>query len=197
MSISPEDAAKLSGFFEAADAVRLDAERKWGMGRLEILCGMIDPPLLARFRGQQARWRAALEGCWKSDYLTGDTLAQVEQKTGAMQRAWTALDVVAEAAGHRPIAPWVWEIRLKDGSVAALVQTDAEASKVITEGRHLHVYTALEIGHLIDAIPAALQQAKTEFPGAKLQAPNPYRRSEDAIPWDDPIPFGDVQEVGR
>ena len=36
--------------------------------------------------------------------------------------------------------------------------------------------------------------AKTVFPGAKLQPPDPYRRSAEAIPWDDPIPFGDPEE---
>jgi hypothetical protein len=194
MTISPDDGAKLMGYFEAADAARLEAEKKWGTGRLEILCGLIDANLWARFRGQQRRWRDALEACWKSDFLTGTTLANVEHMTAAMQRGWAALDAAAEAAGHRPIAPWVWEIRLKDGSVAALVQTDAEAGKVIAEGRHVHVYTATEIGHLIDSIPDALKAAKQAFPGAKVQAPSPYRRSPDAIPFDDPIPFGDLEE---
>jgi hypothetical protein len=194
MAISPDDAAKLTGYFEAADAARTEAERKWGVGRLEILCGQIDASLLARFRGQQARWRKALEACWKSEFLTVATLGEVEKKTGAMQRAWAALDDAAEAAGHRPVAPWVWEVRLADGSIAALVQSDAEASKVIAEGRYLRVYTAAEIGNVIDSIPASLQAAKTEFPGAKVLKPNPYRRSGNEIPFDDPIPFGGQQE---
>lgn len=194
MPISPEDAAKLTGFFEAADGARIEAERKWGTGRLELIVGRLDPALLARFRGQQARWRATLEAAWKSDYLTIDSLAGVEQKCGAMQRGWAALDAMAEEAGQRPIRPWVWEVRLEDGSVAALVETDAEAGKVIAEGRHVHVYTAQEVGHLIDLIPQALQLAKVHFPGAKLQKPDPYRRSSDPIPWDDPIPFGNDPE---
>jgi hypothetical protein len=189
MAVSPEDAAMLVGFFEAADAERIQAEAKWGAGRLEIICGLFEPALLARFRGQQARWRAALEGAWKADFLTRDALALVEQKTKAMMRGWAALDNLAEEAGQRPIAPWVWEIRLADGSIAALVQTDAEASKVIAEGRHLHVYTAAEIGALIDTIPQALQLAKVSFPGAKVLTAG-YRRNPDPIPWDDPIPFG-------
>lgn len=194
MAVSPEDASVLIGFFEAADGSRIEVETKWGAGRLELIAGQIAPSLLARFRGQQGRWRQALEGAWKADFLTKDALLLVEQKTGAMQRAWAALDVAAEEAGHRPISPWVWEIRLADGSVAALVQSDAEAAKVIAEGRHVNVYTAKEIGALIDMIPGALQLAKTVFPGAKVQAPSPYRRIEGAIPWDDPIPFGDPQE---
>jgi len=191
MAISPEDAAMLSGFFDGADVCRIEAERKWGTGRLESMAARLDPALFARFRGQQARWRKALESAWKAEFLTRDMLAEVEQKTGSMQRGWAALDTLAEEAGMRPIQPWVWEVRLEDGSVAAFVETDAEAGKVIAEGRHLHVYTAREVAALIDMIPGALKLAKVEFPGAKLQAPDPYRRSGAAIPFDDPIPFGD------
>jgi hypothetical protein len=194
MPISPEDGAMLVGFFEAADGARVEAESKWGVGRLELIIGRIDAVLLARFRGQQARWRAALESAWKADFITRDALALVEQKAGAMRRGWAALDALAEEAGMRPVAPWVWEVRLADGSVVAFVQTDAEASKVLAEGRQVAVYTAQEIANLIDMIPAALQQAKEVFPGAKLQPPDPFRRSSEAIPWDDPIPFGEPQE---
>ena len=134
MALSSDEAEKLVGLFEAADAAREEADRKWGSGRLEILCGCGEPGLLARFRGQRQRWRDALEGCWKSPFLSMDALNEVVRLTGAMQRAWIALDHAAEEAGHRPIAPWVWEVRLADGSIAALVETDAEASKVIAEG---------------------------------------------------------------
>jgi hypothetical protein len=192
MAISPEDAATLTGFFEAADAVRSDMHAKWGTGRLEALCGAAQPAVLARFRRQQATFRAALEAAWTADFLTRDALALVEQKTGSMQRAWTTLDSVAEEAGHRPIAPWVWECVLEDGSICALVQSDAEAGKVIAEGRHVHVYTVKEIATVLQALPQALKLAKVTFPGAKLQMPDPYRRSKDPIPWDDPIPFGDA-----
>lgn len=189
MPISPDDAGKLVGFFEAADAARIDAETKWGVGRLEMIVARLEPPLLARFRGQQARWRAALEDAWKADFLTRDVLALVEQKCGAMQRGWAALDALAEEAGQRPVQPWVWEVRLEDGRVVAFVQTDAEASKVIADGRHVEVFTAAEVAALIDMIPEALKLAKVTFPGAKLQKPR-YERSSDPIPWDDPIPFG-------
>lgn len=194
MAVSSDDAAKLVGYFEAVDGARIEAEKKWGTGRLELIIGKLDPALLARFRGQQARWRSTLEAAWKSDFLSRDTLTAVDQKAGAMQRGWAALDTLAQEAGQRPIAPWVWEARLGDGSVVAFVETDAEASKVIAEGRHLHVYTVREVAALIDMIPGALKLAKVEFPGAKIQKPDPYRRSGEAIPWDDPIPFGEPQE---
>ena len=53
MAISSEDSAKLMGFFEDADAARIEQERKWGAGRLEILTGLSAPSLLARFRAQR------------------------------------------------------------------------------------------------------------------------------------------------
>jgi hypothetical protein len=182
---SPEDASVLQAYFEGVDERRIEADRKWGCGRLEML---VEGDLLARWRRQCFTWREALEAAWKSDFLSRDALQLVQQKAAAMQRGWQALDTAAEEAGHRPVAPWVWEIRLEDGTVAALVQTNAEASKVIHEGRYVVVYTAAEIGALIDLLPGALQLAKVVFPGARLQ---PSATIHEPIPWDDPIPFGE------
>ena len=109
-----------------------------------------------------------------------------------MVRAWGALEAAAAQAGHREVAPWVWEARLADGTVAAFVQTTAEASKVIAEGRYLKVFSLAEVANLIDAIPAALLQPAVEIvgrvmPAAKLRT---FLSEGDDIPFDDPIPFG-------
>ena len=70
----------------------------------------------------------------------------------------------------RPIAPWVWEVLIpaSDGAatVAAIVQTNAEAGKVIADGRYLVVYTLAEIGNVLASLPDALKMAKQVFPGA-------------------------------
>jgi hypothetical protein len=184
---SPEDCATLKGFYEAADNARVEAERRWGCGRLERLA---DAHLLARFRRQQATWREALEGAWDMDPVSGDALALVGRKTDSMVRAWGALEVAAAEGGHREVAPWVWEVRLNDGSVAAFVQTTAEASRVIADGRYLKVFTLAEVGALIDIIPDAFRP----LPVAEIHgALAPTRRTySEAIPWDDPIPFGQV-----
>ena len=185
---SPEDSAALKGFFEAADQVRVEAESRWGCGRLELLA---DPILLARFRRQQATWREALQSAWELEPLPLAALALVEQKTQAMIRGWQALETHAAEAGHREVAPWVWEARLGDGSVAAFVQTNAEQSKVIAEGRYLKVFTLAEVANLIDAIPAALLQPAAVIPGRALTSKLPrFISSGDEIPFDDPIPFG-------
>lgn len=190
MALRPEDCATLTGYFEATEAARVECETKWGWGRAEKLA---PPDLLARFRRQQASWSAAYQAAWEAEILTRDLLAAVQSKAASMVRAWAALDAAAEEAGHRPIAPWVWEVPLADGSVVALVQTDAEVAKIIAEGRFLRVYTVREIGALIDVIPAALQLAKELIPGAKFQGPRfgPGEKPEWLTHGNDPIPFGE------
>lgn len=186
---SPEDSATLKGFYDAADQARLEAERRWGCGRLELLAS---PALLARFRRQQATWRQSLQAAWDMQPVSGDALALVAQKTDAMVRAWAALEAAATEAGHREVAPWVWEVRLADGSVAAFVQTVAEQSKVIADGRFLKVFTLAEVGNLIDALPQAFLQPADLIPGRTLTPTRlqSFRTSGEDIPWDDPIPFG-------
>ena len=187
----PEDAAMLQGIFEGIEQARAEAEIKWGVGRLEILAS---DDLRSRWRRQQASWRAAYEAAWTSSMLTRDQVQLVRDKAAAMRRGWQALDAAAEEAGHRPVAPWVWEVPLAGGVVAALVQTDAEASKVIAEGRFVVVYTAAEIGCALDALPDCLALAKQVWPGAKLQRSRSVGNALGAPPWNDAgdaIPFGE------
>jgi hypothetical protein len=187
----PDDCGMLSGYLEAVEAARSEVERTWGVGRVELIAGATDADLLARFRRQQATWSVAYQAAWDAPILTRDLLAGVQAKAASMQRGWNALAAHAAQLGHREIAPWVWEVRLADGSVAAFVQTDAEASKVIADGRHVAVYTAAEVGHVIDALPAALQLAKAEWPGAKVQASRPIPPGPAWKPEGDEIPFGE------
>jgi hypothetical protein len=187
---SSEDCAVLKAFYESADNVRIEVERRWGCGRLEALA---DPILLARFRRQQATWRESLASAWALAPVPADALALVEQKTASMIRAWRVLEDAAAEAGHREIAPWVWEVRLADGGVAALVQTEAEVGKVAADGRFLKVYTMAEIGALLDAVPTIFSQPADVIPGRALAAAPRlgfFPISGDEIPFDDPIPFG-------
>jgi hypothetical protein len=182
---SSTDCATLQAYFEGVDNARAEAERKWGCGRLEML---VSDELRARFRRQCVTWSEAYQAAWSADMLTRDQLERVTTKAGAMQRAWAALDAAAEEAGHRPVAPFVWEVQLATGEVAALVQTNAEASRVIAEGRYLVVYTVQEVGNVIDALPAALQMAKVHFPGAKFLGAGDRSWVKDG----DEIPFGNA-----
>ena len=178
---SSEDAATLAAYVAGVDRAAVEMETKWGMDRLPML---VSDDLRAKFNRQAASWSEAVAAAYDADRVTGAQMQAVTVKAAAMQRAWAALDAFAEEAGHRAIAPWVWEARLHDGSVAAVVQTNAEASKVITEGRFLRVFTLEEIANVIDAL-GVVSLAKATFPGAKIQ---PTRRTH-MLPFDDAIPF--------
>lgn len=193
---SAEDAATLQAYFEGVNAKRVEIEAKWGVGRVEILAG---DDLRARWRRQCASWSAVYREAWETDgFLTRDRLQAVQDKAAAMRRGFDALDAAAEEAGHRPLKPWVWEVMLPGGEVAAFVQTDAEAAHVIAEGRYLAVYTLAEVANVIAALPDALKLAKQVFPGARFLPPVVSRRSQvdnrlEAGPWrpeGDEIPFG-------
>ena len=126
---SSEDAATLAAYVAGVDRAAVEMETKWGMDRLPML---VSDDLRAKFNRQAASWSEAVAAAYDADRVTGAQMQAVTVKAAAMQRAWAALDAFAEEAGHRAIAPWVWEARLHDGSVAAVVQTNAEASKVIS-----------------------------------------------------------------
>jgi hypothetical protein len=184
---SPEDAAVLKAYFDGVDHERWEAEKKWGAGRLELL---VDDLTRARFARQRVTWVEALRTAWEAPFVTRDHLALVGQKAAAMRRGFAAMDAIAEEAGHRAIAPWVWEAPLADGSVAAFVQSQAEVGRVIAQGRHLYVFTVAEVGYLIDKLPEVLCQAKVHFPGAKFEAS--VVNNLGAPPWSDrgdDIPF--------
>jgi hypothetical protein len=180
------DAITLQALFEGVDQHRNAIEQEWGHDRLIRLAG---DELLAKFRRQQARWSRLLQDAWQADPLTRQQLDDTTKAAGAMKRAWSALAEHAIAEGARPIAPWVWETRLADGIIAAFVEDDDAAAKVRADGRYVVVYTAREVGGIIDALPAALQMAKVVFPGAKVLP------ESEAGPWrkyGDEIPFGDA-----
>jgi hypothetical protein len=174
--------AIFAGVQEAIDA----ADREWGAGRLELL---VPDVWRAKLYAQKRKWSVAYAAAWGADVLTRDMLAEVEEHAGGMKRAFVKLGELATEAGHRPIAPWVWETTLADGSVLAVVQTDAEVARVIAEGRHVAVYTLREVANVIDALPEALAMAKVVWPGAQIlpqSAAGPFNpRVGDAIPFGD------------
>lgn len=195
---SPADAGLLQGLQEAVDAEATATERKWGVGRAEQLAGLADPNLLARFRRQQATWREALQAAWDAEPLPADLLATAQAKAASMQRAWRALDAHAEEAGHRAIAPWVWEVPLQGGGVLALVQTSAEASRVVTDGRHVHVLTAEDVAGLVDAMDRMTRDGQRQGKSLPKVRRKPVENTLGAPPFDvargDDIPFGGPQD---
>lgn len=184
MTLRAEDAATLQAEFEGVAEVRRLSDLEWGVGRLPLL---VSDEMRAKFRRQEALWSKALQEAWNAGRLTGSELNLVLGHGAALKRAYGALSAFAVEAGHRALKPWVWETLLEDGTVAAFVQTDAEAGAVIAEGRHVQVYTLAEVAHVIDALPKALQLAKQEWPGAKVTGP--YKADRSWVKAGDEIPF--------
>lgn len=168
-------------YVDGADETAAEMEAKWGCDRLRLLVGA---ELREKFDRQRYLFNQAV---WHGE------LEDVRRESGRMVNAWQALDRAAAADGKQPLAPVVWEIPLEDGSVAAIVQDDAQAHAVVGEGRAVSVFTLEEIARLLSNYPD-IAKAKLTFPGATITA---VRRSvEDPLSGvhdtsqklDDPIP---------
>jgi hypothetical protein len=138
---------------DGLDATVDQLERKWGIGRLRLL---VDDDLRARFDEQKRRLSYALADADE------DAIAV---QTSGMRSGWLALDEAATAAGAQPLAPEVWEAQLSDGTVCAVVRTEAEARHVC---RDVEVYTLAEVAQLIEKLGADIRKVKITFPGAAV-----------------------------
>lgn len=151
---------------DAADAAAIEAEERWGCGRLRLL---VSPELREKFDRQRYLLNRAI---WHGD------LEAVRRESGRMVTAWRALNQAATAAGHDTLPREVWEIARPDGKVVAIVQDDARARMVRPEGRYVDIYTLEEIGRLLEGFPL-LAKVKETFPGATVTAVR--RRIEDPL----------------
>lgn len=185
---SPADAAWLQSVFEGMDHARNEVTSVWGAERLSML---VSEEMRAKFIKQQTRWSEAYREAWETERCTRPQLEAVENAAGGMKRAYVALAAAASEAGHRPLAPDVWEFLLADGSVAAFVRTNDEAAKVVADGRFVSVFTLAELGRIIDMIPAALQLAKIVWPGARFGGDGD-KLDKSWVKHGDEIPFGEV-----
>jgi len=139
------------------DLTVIAMEQKYGVGRLRLLV-----PIELREKFDRQRYLTN-QAIWFGD------LEAVKRETARMVKAYQALDQAATAAGKTGISPDVWEVVLPDGSVAAIVKTNAEAFAVSREGRLAKVYTLDEIGRLIYGFPD-IAKAKELWPGAEVTA---------------------------
>jgi hypothetical protein len=173
----------IQGYVQAVDAVTDAMERKWGVGRLRLL---VTDELRERFTRQWQKWQQA--------YARQD-LEAVKTHSDAMRRAWAALDAAATAAGHQPIKPEVWETRLADGTVLALVRTFEEAHALAKseDFRDREVWTLEEVARIIGAWAGRhwVDAIHQRFPGTRVEKVRltPIGASFD---WSrgDAIPFG-------
>ena len=166
---------------DEADALAVEMERKWGVGRLRLL---VDTTLRERFDKQRALFNTAI---WHGD------LERVRDQSSRMCKGWRALDAAATAAGGHPLAPVVWEAATPDGEVVAVVRDNADAHAAIASGRALTVYTMAEVAKLLSAFPE-IARIKARFEGATVEAARHIADPLDALPatragLDDPLPI--------
>lgn len=181
---SSEDAQTLKAHIDGVDHIARRMESKWGVGRLPLL---VDAETRAKFYRQGERMNEALENAYAAKVMTRDMLDAAAKATGGMERAWAALDTKATEAGAKIIDPDVWETVLSDGSLVAIVQTNADASKVLEDGRLKNVWTLEEVARAIEAFPDVIRSVKETFPGATVEV---VREKRARGKLDDPIPFG-------
>jgi hypothetical protein len=180
-------AMAIQGLVQSVDLLTDSLERKWGVGRLRLL---VDDALRERFDRQWRKWQAA--------YAAQD-LQAVRAHSEAMRRAWTALDQAATAAGHMPLVPEVWETRMPDGTVLAIVRGPAEqhalaqAERQQGDGRAREVWSLDEIGRIVCAWDGRnwVDAVRAEFHGATVEALRLTPRGAE-FDWSrgDDIPFG-------
>lgn len=179
-----EDFETLKAYIDGVDQAARTMEAKWGVGRLPMI---VSTETRAKFYRQGLRFREALETCYGAKVITRDMMDAIAKAAGGMERAWAALDKEADTIGAKPLDPDVWEAVLSDGSILAVVQTSADAHRVLEDGRIKNVWTMEEVSRAVEAFPDIIRSIKETFPGAEVQPVREKRSREE--PLSDPIPF--------
>lgn len=143
---------------DGVDALAVDMERKWGVGRLRLL---VAAEWREKFDRQRLRLNLAIR--------TG-TVAELETESKRMLLAWETLDRLATEAGVTTLPAEVWEAPLPSGeSVVAIVRGEVRPPH---DGRAIQVWTLDEIARVIEAFPA-VAKCKEIWPGATVETIRP------------------------
>ena len=125
---------------DEVDRLAIEAERKWGVGRLRLLVPL---ELRQKFDSQRARLNAAI--------ASADS-PRLAEECRRMCNAWRALEKAAEASGAKSRVDW-WEIVGDDGIIITVVRTDDEIQRVPNDGFRRSVWSLEEIAKLIATHP--------------------------------------------
>ena len=157
---------------DGVDALAVEMERKWGVGRLRLL---VAPEWREKFDRQRLKFNLAING--------GD-VAEIEAESKRMELAWRTLDRLASEAGAATSPAEVWEVPLPsgDGVVAIVRGNDVRPPR---DGRAVQVWTLDEIARVIEAFPT-IAKCKEIWPGATVDVIRP--------PPNDPIEH--IDDVG-
>ena len=154
------------------DAVS-EVEGRWGVDRLVWLVG---GDLRDRFEKQMDRLNAAIDKCDPS----------IEHEVDVTLRGVAALEQAAIAAGAKPLSGDYIEGRMPDGRVIAITATGYEAGKVKRDNREMVVYSADEVGRIIEGLnkeAPVVDAIKNAFAGAEVESVKPVPANlDDEIP---------------
>ena len=156
------------------DDVVSEVEGRWGVDRLVWVVG---GDLRDRFEQQMDRLNAAIDKCDPS----------IEHEVEVTLRGVAALEQAAIAVGAKPLSGDYIEGRMPDGRVLAITATGYEAGKVKRDNREMVVYSADEIGRIIEGLnkdAPVVNAIKNAFAGAEVQSVKPVPAN-----LDDEIPF--------
>ncbi len=156
------------------DDVVSEVEGRWGVDRLVWLVG---GDLRDRFEQQMDRLNVAVDKCDPS----------IEHEVEVTLRGVAALEAAAIAAGAKPLSGDYIEGRMPDGRVIAITATAYEAGKVKRDNREMVVYSADEIGRIIEGLnkeAPVVDAIKNAFAGAEVESVKPVPAN-----LDDEIPF--------
>ena len=156
------------------DDVVSEVEGRWGVDRLVWLVG---GDLRDRFEQQMDKLNSAIDKCDPS----------IEHEVEVTLRGVAALEAAAIAAGAKPLSGDYIEGRMPDGRVIAITATAYEAGKVKRDNREMVVYSADEIGRIIEGLnkeAPVVDAIKNAFAGAEVESVKPVPAN-----LDDEIPF--------
>lgn len=156
------------------DRAARDAERKWGINRLE---GLVSPETAARYGSALGKMNAAMDA--------GDP-AETATRAAVCIRGLTAMDAEATTAGHQPIVPDAWEFQI-DGKTCALLCDDAAWPAYSAARPGVRVYSMREVANALEAYGQTVAAVKDAFPGAEVTAVRKPTALEIAL--EDEVPF--------
>ncbi len=156
------------------DDVVSEVEGRWGVDRLVWLVG---GDLRDRFEQQMDKLNSAIDKCDPS----------IEHEVEVTLRGVAALEAAAIASGAKPLSGDYIEGRMPSGRVIAITATAYEAGKVKRDNREMVVYSADEIGRIIEGLnkeAPVIDAIKNAFAGAEVESVKPVPAN-----LDDEIPF--------
>ena len=151
-----------------------DMEMKWGIDRLPQL---VSVETADKWGSAMAKLNNAIVTC---------DIEETKARVSVCIRGLAAMDAEAEAAGHKPISPEVWEAEY-NGRVFSVIKNGSQWIKAdVPAGRR--IYTMQEVAVALDAMDKGIfASLKDAIPESKVVAIN--LTENDIPPGGDQIPF--------